>query len=323
MNQVALAVDIGGSKYMAGLVRRDGEVLCAERREWSTLTPEAVMEDILIAAKQMLTTHPEYQPVVVGVTIPGLADPLCGNWVEASFSGIRDLAVARQLQEATNIPCYVENDANACVLAEKLFGSCKDCDDFVYMTVSNGVGGGLFSGGRLCYGSSGNAMEIGHCVVVEDGRLCKCGTKGCLEAYAAGPGVAKTYLEFEGTVVSPNAQSIAAQARLGEPAAIQTFQLEGKLLGTALATACNLLCPQKVVIGGGISLAFDLFEASLLDTISQRIYKRAQHPGFNVVPTSLGYNGALLGAAAVGFCRLENLYDMEQTIRKAYSAAFN
>ncbi|MDD3213764.1 MAG: ROK family protein [Eubacteriales bacterium] len=299
-----LCFDIGGSKYITGLVNDQGEVLCAERREWDELTPKGVIASLIASGRQLLAAHPEYAPDVIGVTIPGLAKAEEGLWVEASFSGIRDLPIGRLLREAFGLPVYGENDAKACALAEKLFGAAKHVSHFLYLTVSNGVGGAVFSDGRLLYGS-GAAGECGHVTVVENGRLCKCGKNGCLEAYAAGPGLTRTYEELSG--IRADGEHIAGLARRGETAALEAFRLEGVYLGRMIGMAVNLLSPDKVIIGGGLSLAFDLFEHSLAETVAGHVYRSA-NPAVTLTATPLGYYGGLLGAAALALCGPEQRY---------------
>lgn len=162
MQDVILAIDIGGSKYMAGLVDGQGQVLDAARYPWGNVTTgEAVLAHIRQAAQAMLDAHPGIKPRAIGATIPGLADPRTGMWVEASFSGVGDVAVGPALQAAFGAPAFIDNDGQACALAEKLYGACKDVKDFLYLTVSNGCGGAIFMGDLLYYGASGNAGEIG------------------------------------------------------------------------------------------------------------------------------------------------------------------
>lgn len=134
-------------------------------------------------------------------------------WVEASFSGVGDVAVGPALQAAFGAPAFIDNDGQACALAEKLYGACKDVKDFLYLTVSNGCGGAIFMGDLLYYGASGNAGEIGHVCVEPQGRQCNCGARGCLEMHAAGPALVKNYLEVGGLSQlqgqAPNAKAIA------------------------------------------------------------------------------------------------------------------
>ena len=301
---ISLCFDIGGSKYIVGLVTDRGEVLCSRRSEWDALTADGVVAALIASGRALLSEYPQYAPEVIGVTIPGLAKAEEGLWVEASFSGIRDLPIGRLLREAFGLPAYGENDAKACALAEKVFGLAKGTDHFLYVTVSNGVGGAMFSDGRLLYGT-GSAGECGHVTVVEDGRPCKCGKKGCLEAYAAGPGMARTYEEMTGR--RAEGEEIARMARQGDPDALEVFRREGVYLGRMIGMAVNLFSPEQVIIGGGLSLAMDLFKASLEQTLQTHVYQAA-NPRLEVHATQLGYQGGLLGAAALAVCGSNQWY---------------
>ena len=305
-HELALAIDIGGSKFMVGLADSRGEILCVERYPWTELSPEGLVRDIKGALHALLAAHAPHSPTIMGATIPGLADPERGLWVEASFSGIRNLPFASLMEAEFGLPVRLDNDGNACAAAERLFGCCKGVDHFVWVTVSNGIGGSIFANGRLYSGSAGNAGEIGH-IVVEEGpnaRPCKCGLSGCAEMHASGLGLAKNYLSLGGRPEidgeAPSARSIAALARAGDKTALAAYELEGLYLGRAIGAAVNLLNPQKVVIGGGVSLSFDLFSPSLTRTLETHVYQNA-NPGFVVEPSPLGYNAALLGAAALCF----------------------
>ena len=210
MERCYLAFDVGGSKYIVGLIDRAGQVLGMRRGVWKALTQEAVLHTLLEEARALLS-ETGAQPVACGVTIPGLADPAAGLWVEATFSGIRDFPICARISEALHLPAYCENDGQAYALAEMVFGSCRGVQDFIYMNVSNGIGGALVSGGRLLTGARGNAGEPGHCCAVPGGRLCKCGSRGCLEMHAAGPAIALNYQEAGG---APDADGAPASARV-------------------------------------------------------------------------------------------------------------
>ena len=303
---LSLALDIGGSKFLVGLVNTSGEILCVERHLWTNLSSEGIVCDIKEAVHSLLRANPNYRPTVIGATIPGLADPNKGIWVEASFSGIRELPFASIMEAEFGLPLHLENDGNACAMAERLFGCCKGIDHFLWITVSNGIGGSIFINGNVYNGSYGNAGEIGHMVVEEgpNARPCKCGLSGCVEMHASGLGLAKNYLSLGGKWEidgePPNAKTVAALACAGDKTAIEAYELEGLYLGRAIGAAINLLNPQKVVIGGGVSLSFNLFRSSLLKTLESHVYRNA-NPDFVVETTALAYNAGLLGAAALCF----------------------
>jgi glucokinase len=306
-DDVILAVDMGGSKFIAGLVNGGGTILAAEKHLWGKsgegLDADTLIADVKAAVHALLAAHRSCRPVCMGAAIPGLADPEKGLWIEASFSGIRDLPFAAVMESEFGLPVKADNDVRACALAEKRFGCCRGVSDFLWITVSNGIGGCVFLDGKPYRGASGNAGEIGH-VIVEEGsaaRPCKAGHSGCAEMHASGPALAKNYRGWGGACIDgtiPDAKNIAALARAGDGAAIAAYETEGRYLGRAIGAAVNLLGVEKVVLGGGVSLDFDLFKASLETTLAGHIY-RAANPRVSVEASPLGYHAALLGAAAL------------------------
>lgn len=293
----ALCFDMGGSKVVCGIVRVDGQVIWKLHEPWQPRSAEEVLSTLRRMGDAALAANAGIRPDSIGANIPGIADPDTGTWVEASFSGLSQIPVAEALREAFHLPVWADNDGQTCTLAERVFGGAQDCDDFLYLTVSNGVGGGIYAKG-LVSGCGNHAGEFGHCVVVPGGRPCKCGRKGCLERYAAGPGIRQTWQEMTGE--DKTAQELAEMARGGDERALQLWDMEGRYLGRVIAIAANLMNPRKVIIGGGISLAFDLFEKSLRDTLREQYYADPNHP-LMLMPTPLAYDGGLLAAAAVAF----------------------
>jgi glucokinase len=301
--EAVLSIDIGGSKLSAGFVGIDGAVLYREKSGWTRLEGGSVVRTVLETADRLLKKNTHLKAACIGVNIPGLADTEQGLWVEACFSGIRNIPVAKILSDRYGLPVYIDNDVNNCVLAEKIFGICRGCTDFVWMTVSNGCGGGLFLNNRLYRGVSNSAGEIGHIRVEEkDGYTCGCGNRGCLEAQAAGPGIVRRYLDSGGKVVCKSAREIAALARTGDPAALEVFRMEGCYIGKALSAVINTLNPQKAVIGGGVSEAFDLFYPGLIETFHESTYREASKH-VTIEKTGLGGEAALIGAAALALTR--------------------
>ena len=298
--RIVMAVDIGGSKFMTGFVSTDGEILAVERYEWKVRTPEGIVEQIGKAMAGIAAGHPHLteQAVAGGVTIPALADPVRGLWVDSDFLDVHDLPICDLLAERLGVPFYGDNDCNACVLAESYFGGARDIDNFLYLTVSSGIGGGVFLGGDLYYGARYQAGEIGLTISEPDGRLSLSGNqRGPLEMYGGTAGMAQTYRELGGALSDMDdlgGKEIAEAARAGDVAALRTVELEGCYLGRAIANAAALVAPQRVVLGGGISLQFDLFQQPLFDEL-----KRLGEAHVPVVFASeLGYEGAFLAAAA-------------------------
>ena len=171
-------------------------------------------------------------------------------------------------------------------------------------------------------GANKSAGEFGHICVNENGPMCKCGKQGCLEACAAGPAILRRYIELtsidqdesnalsgsssgslsESLSESLNAEVIAGRAKNGDAAAIQVYEETGYYLGKAISTAVNILNPEKVILGGGVSASMDLFYPKLKETLDKMVFKQA-NPDILVEQTALGYNAALYGAAAIALQR--------------------
>ena len=289
-----LAVDIGGSKVLCGVVGEDGSV---SRTQGEQLDTASGLDGLMAAIRRCAEAVLEGQRVeAVGATIPGLADAARGLWVYAPFSGLSDIPIAQMLADVFRVPVAIENDVNACALAEMRFGACRDVRDFVWVTVSNGVGGAVVLEGRLYTGAHGNAGEVGHLCVEDDpvkALRCGCGRDGCLEAMASGCGLVRRYAE---TGVS--AKDIGARARAGEAKACAVMAQTGTYLGQAIATCVNILNPSAVILGGGVSQDFDLFSDALMRAYQSRVFTRA-NPDVCIRQTGLGYNAALLGAATL------------------------
>ena len=322
MTQIPLlAIDIGGSKLMAAVCLVDSEIHGGDKpchllhKSHRTLVPSTTTDELLTwldsAVDEVFDVANLSQCDIqaVGVNIPGLAEPVSGTWVYACFSGIRNFPIARILAEKLAKPVFIENDVNACALAEKYFGGCREVDNFLWVTVSNGVGGGLVLKGNIFSGSFGNAGEIGHFCVEEDEREaigCGCGNFGCLEAQAAGPGIVKRYKKITGNqTCDETAETIASYAKQGDKNALAVYEKTGYYLGKAIAASINLINPGKVILGGGVSQSFELFAPTLRETVHRQIFRDANQ---NVViePTQLGADAALAGATALALRGLKS-----------------
>ena len=200
-----------------------------------------------------------------------------------NIPGWRDFPLRDRLREATGLPVFVDNDAKALALGEGWVGAAKDARNFIAMVVSTGVGGGIVLDGRLLDGDDGNAGHIGHVIVEPDGRLCGCGARGCLEAEASGTAIA---------------------AMTGRPAAeadAATIERTGCLVGRAVASVANLLDLRLAVVAGSVALGFG---APFFVSAQAELDRSARldfSVGARIVPSGLGADGPLVGAAAVGF----------------------
>ena len=299
-----LAVDIGGSQVTVACVDGAGQVLERSRAALSG----GVTQEILIDAVERGAGRLDLRGAeAAGVNIPGLADAKNGIWVHAPYSGVSDFAVAEKLARALGLPVYIENDVNACALAEKRFGLCADIGDYIWVTVSSGIGGSLVLNGGLYGGHAGNAGEIGHFIVEESGGFkCGCGNTGCLEAMAAGPGIARLYGALSGGQVAPEMRSkeVGELARAGDAHAAAAFAKSGYYIGKALAYAVNFVNPEAVILGGGVMMDEELIMPAVKSNFSRFVFERA-NSGVRIMRTALGYDAALLGAATLALINLK------------------
>ena len=319
-----LAIDIGGSKLLTAIIDIETDSSGQHHARLSGISKRlltrqsgqsGVWTAILDSVKETLRKETlDFESIkVIGATIPGLADPKRGYWILAPFSGIADFPIAEMLAQYYNRPVFADNDINACAWGEKIFGVCQTVQNFIWLTISNGIGGGLVLNNKVFPGSFSGAAEIGHINIVENGNLCGCGNRGCLEVHAAGPAIARRMshllenrpekaLAFYQAAQTEeiSAASIAQAMRNGDRLARQVYQETGHYLGRALAFASNLVNPEKIVIGGGVAGAFDLFYPELEKTFRGQVLRKVNQ-NVKIEKTGLGYEAGLFGAAALAW----------------------
>lgn len=201
-----------------------------------------------------------------------------------------------ELEARLQMPVQVENDANAGAMGEHLFGAGRGHDDVVYLRLSAGIGVGLILGGMPYRGVAGVAGEIGHTCVVENGLLCRCGSRGCLETIASPVAIADL-LERSRREPVPVAGLLDA-LHAGDRGVERAISDAGAAVGTALAATINLLNPGLVIIGGELAQAGDV----LLDPIRNAIHRGVVRPAAStvrVIAGALGEQAEVLGAAAI------------------------
>lgn len=298
-----LSIDIGGSKLLAGIIDNDGNILSKKKllletpitEDYLRVNIENLIEDLLNNSNENIEC--------IGATVPGLADIEKGILVYAPYSGIRNFKIGNILKKKLRIPVFIENDANACAYAEMMYGVCKEVDNFIWVTISNGVGGALVINGEIYEGEFGGAGEIGHINVVNNGYMCGCGNKGCLEAYAAGPAIVRRYKKkTQDDSSGITAEMIAESARKGDEVAQDIYKKTGYYLGKAISYAVNLLNPAKVILGGGISMSIDLFLPELKRVINKMVLGESVK-NLIIEKTGLSYEAALMGAATIAKLR--------------------
>jgi predicted NBD/HSP70 family sugar kinase len=230
----------------------------------------------------------------------GLAAPINTLTGEVEAYGIlpgwHGIRPAAEMERRLGIPVQLENDANVGALGEKVFGVARGVNDMIYVRLSAGVGAGLILDGRPYHGARGVAGEIGHVPVVENGLICRCGNRGCLETVASPVAVVGLLERSTGQQVS--VQGLLDLVRLGDRGAQRAVSDAGELVGKALAMLVNMLNPELVVVGGELAGAGPV----LLDPIRAAIERHGVMPAagaVNVTAGTLGDRAEVLGAAAL------------------------
>lgn len=295
MSEKIFAVDIGGSKLVCGILEPNGKIIDTYRVEY----PKSYTLDTIISyIKEGFEKLKHHSPSDCGVTVPGLCDVKKGMWLYSPFSGIGDVAITQIISEITTLPTYADNDVNMSALAEKYYGVCKDISDFIWVTVSNGIGGGLFLNDKLYRGQNLSAGEIGHFIVEEETpRKCGCENTGCLEAMASGASIGAIYCEKTGKT-DITAKEVADLARNGDETAKEVWEKAGWYIGKAASYAVNLLGLDTVVLGGGAAESFDLLEYGAKKALERFVFKSA-NPNVKILHSAPGRYAALMGCAAL------------------------
>ena len=309
-----LAIDLGGTKIATALVSPEGEILCQEYVP--TLAEEGVEAVIgrMVATIDSVINKAGLSRISftsMAIAAAGAIDSDKGIVTHSpNLPGWRDIPLRQMMEEMIGLPTFLINDASAAALGEHCFGAGRGVNNLVYITVSTGIGGGIIIDGKLYTGVSGSAGEVGHMTIDVNGPRCSCGNVGCLEVLASGKAVAREaqrliaqgaktrIVDFaEGEPSNVTANAVAAAARQGDALALKIVSKAATYLGIGIANLVNIFNPEMIIIGGGMAKMGDM----LLDTARKVAAEKAFQLPFQhvrIVPSQLGDNSAVLGAAA-------------------------
>jgi predicted NBD/HSP70 family sugar kinase len=296
---VVVGVDIGNRHARVAVADLAHQVLAEERvalplghrAEEAIAQSVALIRRLIAAAGRDL---PKVSCVAVGVPGPILA--AAGRLGTPSvLPGWAGVEVAEAFTTQLGVRAVVDNDANLGALAESVWGRGRGVRDFAYLKVSTGIGAGLVLNGRLYRGSLGTAGEIGHATIEEDGAVCRCGNRGCLETVAAAPALLELLRPAYGDRTLEDLLCLGASGDIGCRRVIADA---GRHIGVAVANLCNLLNPRLIIVGGELAAAGDV----LLNPIRESMRRRAlsvTEPAAEVVTGAFAERTAVLGAVAL------------------------
>jgi glucokinase len=311
--QLAVGIDIGGTKVAGGLVDEQGAVVGRARRDTPhrSKSPGVVEDTIVEVVTELLEAAPA--PVVgVGIGAAGFVAADRKTVAFAPHLSWRDEPLEANLQRRVPVPISVDNDANAAAWAEWRFGAAQGESHVVMVNLGTGIGGAIIMDGQIMRGRFGIAGEFGHMQVVPGGQRCECGNKGCWEQYASGNALVREARSMM-TANSPMATDLLAladgdpssltgpmiteAARDGDPTATELLGEIGQWLGVGIANLAAAFDPGVFVIGGGVSAAGDLLLEPARTTYRRHLTGRGYRPEARIVAAALGNEAGLIGAA--------------------------
>lgn len=307
-----LGIDLGGTKIEAAIVDEAGYILNSSR----VLT--RAEEGLNMVLKRMCDLLDEVISTAglmnkdisgLGIGVPGAVNQAEGMiYFLTNLPGWNRFPAREYFQSYYHIPVTINNDANAAAVGEHLFGSGIGVKHMIYITVSTGIGGGIIIDGKVLNGACGSGGEIGHMVLEPNGRKCNCGNMGCWETISSGSAIAEIIIDKlssgEKSLITElvslkdiKAEHVFKARQMGDKLSIEVTDKALDYLGLGIANLVNIINPERIIIGGGVSKVGDL----LFERVRYKVQELAFGPARNVMiqPASLYFKTGVIGAAAL------------------------
>ena len=298
-----IGIDLGGTNIAAGVVNENKEIVAKTSIKTGSGRPvDLIADDMASAAKQAAEIAGLTLEDVewVGIGAPGTANKASGIIEYSNNLGWHGVPLVKMLEERTGKKVYIENDANAAAYGEYVAGAAKDADISVMVTLGTGVGGGVVIHNKIYTGFNFAGAELGHSVIVVDGRTCTCERKGCLEAYASATGLITTTKEYmekykdsimwelvEHDLSKVSGRTAFDAMRKGDAAGKQVVDSYIKYLACGITNIINTFQPDILCIGGGISHEGDTLMVPLKEIVKREVYSRNSARNTEIVAASL------------------------------------
>lgn len=311
---VVIGVDIGGTKVAAGLVNVEGEILARNKTPMLTTgEPSNGLAAVSTAIRGLFAdASSQNQIAAIGICAPGPLNPQTGVIINPPNLAIwHNYPLAKEVRRLYQVPVRVDNDANAAALAEAKWGAGRGYRNFFYASVGTGIGTGIILDGRIFHGKTGAAAEGGHLGIDRNGPVCNCGKRGCIETLAAGPAIARrahqklgqnrssALWEMAGGDIDAVSSEMVGKAHAAnDPVAKEVIRETLDLLAYWLGSIIDLLEPDAIMMGGGVSLLL----APFLNEIRERWRGACINPRPLDIPLVLAHYGedaGIAGAAAL------------------------
>jgi glucokinase len=312
---IVVGVDLGGSKILSVVADARGKVISRDLRVTSASQgPEAVIQAILESVRQAIAQADVSvsQLSGIGIGAPGISNPRTGViFTSPNLPGWQDVPLRDIIAGEMGLKTFLINDANAAALGELYFGAARGARNFIYITISTGIGGGIVIDGKLYSGAGGTAGEIGHMTIADNGPRCTCGSTGCWEQLASGTALTREarrrIAEGAETIISDyaggdvekvTAEVVSRAFDQGDGLARELLAQTSHYLGVGLANLINIFNPELVVIGGGLSNMGDKLLNPAYQVAGERAFREA-YRAVRFTRAELGGDAGVLGAAAL------------------------
>lgn len=311
MNEIVAGIDIGGTNTLLGLVDEKGKIL-ADETIITTDYPEVkdFIKALAVSINKMLDAHKNMKLIGIGIGAPN------ANFYKGTIELAANLAwkglipFADMVRKEIDVPVLMTNDANAAAMGEMIFGGARGMKNFIVLTLGTGLGSGIVINGQMLYGHTGFAGELGHSVIVPEGRDCGCGRKGCLETYASATGLVRTVLyllsEKRGNsilrdIVSGELTSkmVAEAAANNDLLALEAMDYTADKLASGIVNAIAFSSPEAVFLFGGLANAGDMLLEPVRKYVDMKVlpvFKNTFRIELSAIPEN---NAAILGASAL------------------------
>lgn len=324
-----LGVDLGGTKILTAVMDVEGRMLSRDHTITPTRQgPEVAVQSIVESAQRALDQAgvAVSSLTAVGIGAPGLVNPDTGMVLTSPhLPAWRNVRLRDMVQERMGREVFLINDANAAALGELHSGAARGVRNFIYITLSTGIGGGIVIDGKLYSGTIGAAGEVGHMTIDHQGPVCACGNRGCWETLASGTAlarVAKQRIEAGvrtsildcagGDVASVTAEAVHSAARQGDSLALELIAQTGYYVGVGLANLIDIFNPELIVIGGGLSNIGDILLEPAFKVAGERAYREAFR-AVRFASAGLGRDSGVVGAAAFALDQIRKAAGEQET----------
>ncbi|MBU3072601.1 ROK family protein [Clostridium estertheticum] len=322
MSEFIIGVDLGGTNIKVALFNLDLKLIVEVRKSTEAQNgPAYVLNKIIHIVEDMMGNLNITEKLIycMGMGIPGLLDPYEGkSFFSPNFPGWENIHVVNEMKKKFHFPVFIDNDVRVNLYGEWIYGAGLNSKNLILITLGTGLGSGIVMDGKVMYGETAGAGEIGHMNMYREGRPCKCGSSGCLGRYVSAVGMVNTFIEklnkgrnsiIEKWVNYDNsnieAHMISKAYDLQDNLAIEVMHETGRILGFGLANVINLFNPEIIIVGGGMSSAGDRLLNTVRETINDHALKISSN-ACRVVQAKLGDCAGMIGAAAYARDKVNN-----------------